>query len=724
MSQAKALSVILLLLCIFGLQAQSPNTIEELEQELRLATADSAKFRLHTSLSKYYSSVDVQVALEHNYAVCSLAAKQNRNDWMAVGYANLGALMLEIGKLDSSEYFYNKILADPNLPETLSVYPKAYNGLARVADSKAESDKALQLYFKALEWAQLHSKDSSLAFYYYDIGMSYQRRSDFSKSLEYLHKAIEQDNAHSPSDLDFDYFAVSNVEIILKQYEAAKFSLRKAEKASQIDNDHYMQVFIYGNFVRVSLRMDQLDSAQIFYEKLLQASQQIKVPYTTAIEKDCHAQLAYAQGDYALAQTLFRSVLALYEELQTEDDIQETRMNLARTLIKMGKHAEGTAILPAVIDYFAKSKSYEVLVRACAGLSEGYEKMGQYQKALNAHKLLLQYEDSLLIQESNMSLSNMRLKFENEQKVIRLEKEQEKARYKALWEARRLEIGIAVLMFVILISVTAFLVNRGQMTLRFSKALEEKNAFISKQNESLEKANKDLRLFAQAAAHDLKEPLRTMGAFASLLKRRYPPEHRTDEAVQHMEFITRAAGKMSVLLDDLQRYSLLHGPPSMKETVALSSLFDGLRDDLAEIIAAKNIQLNVQTPHHIFGDPALFYRLFLNLMTNASKFNDKPNPAIFIWSEKTADGNIRIALRDNGIGIPSDQLNKIFDLLKRLAGQFEGSGVGLALAKKIVDMHDGRIWVESEENQGSTFYVELPEGPGEENPRDDAPTAD
>lgn len=232
---------------------------------------------------------------------------------------------------------------------------------------------------------------------------------------------------------------------------------------------------------------------------------------------------------------------------------------------------------------------------------------------------------------------------------------------------------------------------------------------LERQAEALKESNAELEQFAYVASHDLKEPLRTIGGFAQLLDRRYARE-LDDEANEFLQFITSGVGRMQALIDALLSYSRVGRHELRKQPVALEDVVKSKINDLAQLIYDRRAQVTYGSLPTVHADPSLLPLLMQNLIGNGIKFSQEDVPTIHITA-RHMPGHWRIGVRDNGIGIAPEQQRRIFDMFQRLhgVGEYDGTGIGLAISRKVVERHGGKIWVESDAGRGATFYFTLPD---------------
>ena len=257
----------------------------------------------------------------------------------------------------------------------------------------------------------------------------------------------------------------------------------------------------------------------------------------------------------------------------------------------------------------------------------------------------------------------------------------------------------------IFIFLIYFLYQRGKNY----AILKQNNAKIELQNHRLEESNEILRQFAYASAHDLKEPLRSISSFTHIIKKRYiallPPE-----ASDYMTFVTTGVKRMESLLSALLEYSTLIAENNVvSQPVSLHSVLEDVTNNLHMIATEKKAIIDYpKTMCAIRVSRLHLTQLFQNLIGNALKFTNKP-PVISLSFQENRE-EFLIILKDNGIGMNPEYGDKVFRLFQRLnkSSQYEGTGIGLTICKNIVEKHNGKIWFESKEEEGTTFFISFP----------------
>jgi PAS domain S-box-containing protein len=229
----------------------------------------------------------------------------------------------------------------------------------------------------------------------------------------------------------------------------------------------------------------------------------------------------------------------------------------------------------------------------------------------------------------------------------------------------------------------------------------------------LARSNRELEQFAYVASHDLQEPLRMVGSYTQLLESRY--RGRIDgDADEFLHFAHDGAIRMKQLIDDLLLYARLDSRPLPAARVNVNEVMEEVVRNLSSMTESAHAQVRWDSLPAVAGDRSQIVQLFQNLVSNAIKFHGGEPPLVTITSERKG-GDWEFCVSDNGIGIPPESQERIFLMFQRLHGrdEYPGSGIGLAVCKKVVERHGGRIWVESSgvAGLGSKFLLTLPADP-------------
>jgi PAS domain S-box-containing protein len=241
-----------------------------------------------------------------------------------------------------------------------------------------------------------------------------------------------------------------------------------------------------------------------------------------------------------------------------------------------------------------------------------------------------------------------------------------------------------------------------------TKRKQQVEEALRRRAEELARSNAELQQFAYVASHDLQEPLRMVASFAQLLAERYRGKLDAD-ADEFIGYAVDGARRMQVLVNDLLEYSHVGKRAREFAAVDCEKILKTVLENLQKTLEETGGQVTHDPLPPVQGDHTQLGQVFQNLVANALKFHGSEPPRVHISAEQIK-GEWRFSVRDNGIGIDLKHAERIFLLFQRLhtRAEYSGTGMGLAITKKIVERHGGRIWLESEPGKGSTFYFSLP----------------
>lgn len=275
-------------------------------------------------------------------------------------------------------------------------------------------------------------------------------------------------------------------------------------------------------------------------------------------------------------------------------------------------------------------------------------------------------------------------------------------------------------LFIIVVGVVLIFAEGQNIII---KALNNKQAELEQQKEEISRqarhlreaqaklklSNKELEQFAYAASHDLKEPLRMINNYVQLIERRMA-QQLDDSTRQYMHFVTDGVKRMDKLLSDLLDYSKVGRQDALVKDTNLNDILFVVVNNLMTAMKDSEAQISSNTLPVIKAPSMLMVQLLQNLLSNAIKFRQKDVPPVIDILYEFHNGEHHFIIRDNGIGIPESQKERVFNIFERLHGrdEYEGTGIGLATCKKIIKNMGGDIWVKPEDRQGSTFVFCVP----------------
>src|SRR5579859_900156 len=264
--------------------------------------------------------------------------------------------------------------------------------------------------------------------------------------------------------------------------------------------------------------------------------------------------------------------------------------------------------------------------------------------------------------------------------------------------------GLVISTLIILVVLT-YLINSNLK----SRTLAEQKLKLAEQ-EAI-KINSELESFTYSVSHDLRAPLRSINGYAQILKEDYG-DRLDEEGNRVLQVISRNAKRMGQLIDDLLGFSRLGRQEPRKSMINMNELVKSVLEELIDLQKGREVILNIAPMESSLGDVSMIRQVWVNLLSNALKYSQKKETS---WIEinclmPASPGEVVYYVKDNGAGFDMQYAHKLFGVFHRLhkTEDFDGTGVGLALAKRIIDRHKGRIWAEGKVNEGAVFYFSLP----------------
>jgi light-regulated signal transduction histidine kinase (bacteriophytochrome) len=249
-------------------------------------------------------------------------------------------------------------------------------------------------------------------------------------------------------------------------------------------------------------------------------------------------------------------------------------------------------------------------------------------------------------------------------------------------------------------------------------ALRTANASLEARTEDLQRSNSELEQFAYVASHDLQEPLRKVASFCQLLQRRYAGrlDAKADEYIEHA---VDGAKRMQALINDLLAFSRVGRTAQQREPVSLGLLLAQAWANLAGEVRRTHATIEQGQLPVVLGEASLLTAVFQNLLSNALKFRGEAPPRVSVTAQRDGQ-NWLFTFSDNGIGIEPEYADRIFVIFQRLhdKASYPGTGIGLAMVRKIIEYHGGQIWLDTEAGPGARFRFTLPRLPNDEDTDD------
>lgn len=508
----------------------------------------------------------------------------------------------------------------------------------------------------------------------YDIANTYFYQEQYQVALDYFQKALKIYKSHQDTKGLFrSYAAIGSAYGYLGQMDKAisfnEFALKSARKNGNAQDISWASLNVGANH----------------YSK-----KNYKVALNHLVEG---LKLSRANKDDRLASNILVTISRVYTDMEQFD--------LAIDYLE-----EGLALAQ-------KSNDRSNIREIYKWFAETYYEKGNLEKYHYYIDQFIAIKDTLYNEEVMSQINSLQQDFE----VQHTEREKEIALLKKNEEIQKLKenslVGGAILGILVLSLISVLMYNRSKNQRALNQLLASKNKEILQQNKLLEASNKDLEQFAHIISHDLKEPLRNISGFTTLLKRRCH-HYQDEEAAEYMGFVFNSVNQMHQLLTDLLDYSKISAKnkEQKQELVDTNQIVQDVLSTLHHRVQEEQAHIKVDNLPAVKAHPSQLHQVFQNLIINALKFKSNQLPHIHITCFQRETDYV-FSVQDNGIGIEKAFFDKIFVPFQRLhnRSQYEGSGIGLSSCKKIIEEYGGKIWVESELEAGSTFYFSLPKVP-------------
>lgn len=614
-------------------------------------------------ISYNYRRIEPQKVIEYGRKARKLAIVNNYTKGEAIAYKNMGiGYYKSSAPKDTTIGFYKKAIEKAKVVNDYYTQVACMNNIALVYNENLEFYKGIQFLLEAIKLYDEHyEKENRLkALMVANVGFAYFKLKQYQKALTYLERALNisaDNNIPSIRSIYLDDLALTLIG--LNRLEEANEVLDEAltVQTRQGDMQSVMQTLLHK--MTLAIKRKRYNEAIGYANQLINKEQVQNFPSLHMVVFNKLAKIAFYKGNYQ--QTINHSQKA-----------QKIAQNLG------------------LLTYQKENLEY---------VHQAYEKLGMYAEAYKVSQQFILLMDSLQSSEKEKYTADLEAKYQNQEQARAIELLNERQNNQAI--RMRLLIGITLITLIAIGLVTFLYLKRKQ----YSDIIEAKN---QKLNEYIG-YNMELENFAYITSHDLKTPLRTIVSFTQLLKRKITAKLDATE-LEYLDFIINGSKEMSTLVDDLLTYAQIQGQSIQIDAIEPKVLVEDTLRGMQADINKKNAEITIDIQRKwIRGDATKLKQLFQNLISNALKFHKPDTVPVVNIALAEATKYWIFSVKDNGIGIEKDYFDRIFLIFKRLHGKrkYDGTGIGLAICKKIADQHNGQIWVESEVGQGSTFFVSI-----------------
>ncbi|MBC8006059.1 MAG: tetratricopeptide repeat protein [Verrucomicrobia bacterium] len=612
--------------------------------------------------------------------------------------------------------YYNKkayqlAVANGQLPEQArSVYLSA-----RIYFTAREFTEAILFYKKALPlFAQIHDTTMMTTCYSY-IGIS---NFNMSKSKEAIESYLEGLKL-SKNDPDYSAELLANIGLVhdeMDNFDQAIHYFREAVHINQTIRDTGSLAIDYDYLGATYARLKQPDSALVNYHKALHLFKKIGKEDRYAVSLSNIATVfPHYPDSLNKAINYFNLAWKKFQQLGWNHYEADIDYGIANVLTKQGKLDEAISAYHKSIQLAMKYERELLLKRQIyQGLSEAYQKKGDYKSALENHILYSQYTDSIDEKQKFDQIAMLEKQYETEKKASELQKLQ--ARHDIMDVQLRKNKQLKILGFItaLMLLLFIFFISKKYLEkIKLTQLLEEKNKQIAESENELRQLNAAQNKFFSIIAHDLKNPIHTVMGYSELLSQEFDRFSETERRKFACD-INKSTNNIFRLLENLLEWARSQ-TGSLKYTpaeVELGRILDNVLSVTNALAERKNIQIATHNLNgmKVYSDPLMIETVLRNLVSNAIKFTPEKG-SIDITAEQV-DHQAIISIHDTGVGISKQDMENLFQLdskvKRRGTNNEDGSGLGLILCKEFVTINKGKLWVESIPGSGSTFHFTIP----------------
>lgn len=565
-------------------------------------------------------------------------------------------------------------------------------------------DTARQRALVAIELARKNDYPKGIADGLHILGMVQWSRGDRAGALDYYLQALGIRRTINDSlGLGRSFNNIGNVYFAQENYDSALVYYQQGRDIRKSLRDVSGLIYSLSNLGDVALELDDIPTAKQYYDQSEQLARRENVATAIAHVKGRLGRLSLQVGDEKESQKYWEEALSFAEQSTDRRLIASCLLEVVRLMMLNQKVVlpQQEAYARHSLELASGAGALDLQTEAAMLLAQLSALKGDFDQVFFYQAHYRQLVEELVEKSKNDAITAI-------QNIYALERQadEELAAEKRIGE--ELSAKNTNLAFGLLLSGIFFMVVLAAISFRAYRKQFALTQTLGVKNTELDARYTDLREFAKIASHDLKEPVRNIGAFANLLQRRNGALLDSD-AQEYLAYIVTGAKNMNELLSDLQLFTdLASQANTVRETINLQPLLQETFRKKADQQKKPDAALILDDLPNITGHPELLKILFGHLFQNALKFDESAAPQVKV-SYDLRGKNYQVAIKDQGIGIEKEYQTQIFDIFQRLDKQrFEGTGMGLAICRRIVELHQGKIWLESTPGQGSTFYVEFP----------------
>ncbi len=636
-----------------------------------------------------------------------LAESSGHRKWMAASLITQGEVYSMKGKHDTAlENYLRSVTISEEIGDKYNL-AGGFNNIGSIYRKKGDFDTCLEYLSKSLKLFEELGEQRKIGLSLINIGTIYRLKGNLDEAIDYLNRGIKiskevedfQGIASGQNVLATINLEQGNTKEALKLYTTNIINYEKIEHKIGIAGTRANIGSCYSTLGEYHKALENLTVALMVFEEL-------GVKHGVA-GISIEIGNAYLQlKNYKLAIDYTSQGLILFEEMGYLEGIIDAQYAMSTIYTEVGRHNEAISLGNNALRLSRESGNILKTKGISKNLVVSYRAKGKYKEALEMNELYFQMRDSLNSEENQKAIIEIQVQadYDKQKAIDDLENEKEIAIETQKTKAQR-KISIAIGAVLLLISLLAFVIfNRLKVTRQQKEIIEE-------QKKKVEQSEKYKEQFLANMSHEIRTPMHAISGMIKILKRN---NHPTTQDV-FLNAMQTSSENLVVILNDVLDLSKIEAGKleiesiPMNPKLVLENVIQILKYKAEEkgLILSYTAKDNV--PTLIMGDPTRLNQVLINLAGNAIKFTEKGTVNILMEFKKE---QLQFQVKDTGIGISTNQQKHIFTAFEQAKGSttrhYGGTGLGLSISKQLVELQEGKIWLESEEGTGSSFYITLP----------------
>ena len=655
----------------------------------------------------------------------------------------------ESGSKPSFQLLLDSLAALPVISNEFQMYLDEAHGLAKEkgqlnqlflaidsmgveARNASNYPRALLMHQKGFELAEALQQAKYMARCYNNFGVIYRRMDEYRKAIDYHYKALKiSQKLNDSHGIAVALNSIGNIDFLMGRYESALDNFNKALSREEAHGTAVGVAINLNNIGNVYRALHEYSTAIDYFKRSLEINKNENELKGIAICNDDIGSVYLEKGQHVEALKYFLKALDINETINEKRNIAKSYLHIGEVFYQLNEPQRSLHYLEKALDIAREIRVKSLISKGYNLYSQIEVSQGNFEKALEYYKISKVYEDSMLNAQNQQFAARLRAELESskQQNLIRILQNETKIAKLELGRRKiinQVAIAGAVLFFILAGVILWF----NYHNLRKNKLLREKNEQIYRAQQKLkrnaermmeakeqaEQANQTKSLFLANISHEIRTPLNSVIGFTELLS-----QHIEDQKQRsYLESIKSSGRSLLALINDILDLSKIEAGKIDIEygPVNIRSLFDELRKIFSLKISQKNLDFRIHVdekiPTHLVLSESRLRQVLFNLIGNALKYTEEGYVELRAeFERKVSDTRYDICIRviDTGIGIPRESRKKIFEAFSQseqeLYTKTEGSGLGLSISRRLVEIMNGRIELESQLNEGSIFSIYL-----------------